>query len=240
MSLRKLGAIGLSGTLVMLPIVTLADAQSFALPLQLAQSPDLGCQKANAVTGVYEQPNLDSPSRGVLAQNQTVRLQFTSDGWARIDSPLIGWVEAQYLTPTTQCNWADGADPANFAAQRNAVLDTSTPSSTTASATAAGFPIPVIENTSAPSTVSSTSGPVPCRVIPTNGLIVRNEPAIAEGTYVATIPQGEHMFQFSGESTRTPTEQGVRTWVYILSPQQGWISPGFIGETSNITGDRCG
>jgi len=72
---------------------------------QVAQSLGSSCRQTNATTGVYEQPNLDSASRGILTTAQTVRLELlgTGTGWARINQPLVGWIEARYLTPDVPC-----------------------------------------------------------------------------------------------------------------------------------------
>jgi hypothetical protein len=82
-----------------------------ASSVQLAQTADTGCRQTNSTTGVYEQPNLDSTSRGVLAAAQTVKLEVlgTGTGWARISQPVTGWIEARYLTPTVACDGLEAA-----------------------------------------------------------------------------------------------------------------------------------
>lgn len=79
--------------------------------IQIAQAGDTLCRQTNTVTGIYQQPNIFSVSQGILAAGQTVRLELlgTGTGWSRIREPIVGWVEARFLTPPTPC--------ANFAAQ---------------------------------------------------------------------------------------------------------------------------
>jgi hypothetical protein len=80
---------------------------------QVAQTSDSSCRQTNVTTGVYEQPNLDSASRGILPIAQTVRLELlgTGTGWARINEPLVGWIEARYLTPNAPCDGLEKIAP---------------------------------------------------------------------------------------------------------------------------------
>lgn len=98
------------------------SAQSFT-GLAQASSVDTGCRQTNTSTGVYSQPNLDSASRGILQSGQTVRLELigTGTGWARITEPVVGWVEAKYLTPAAACpgTAATSIAPTPTAAQPN-------------------------------------------------------------------------------------------------------------------------
>lgn len=76
--------------------------------IEIAQVSDVDCRQTNAVTGVYQQPDPVSVSQGVLAAGQNVRLEVvgTGTGWSRIREPIVGWVEARYLTPPTPCAYA--------------------------------------------------------------------------------------------------------------------------------------
>jgi hypothetical protein len=71
----------------------------------VAQIGDTNCRQTNTVAGVYQQPDPVSVSQGVLLAGQTVRLEVvgTGTGWSRIREPIVGWVEARYLTPPTPC-----------------------------------------------------------------------------------------------------------------------------------------
>ncbi|MBW4657931.1 MAG: hypothetical protein KME15_04600 [Drouetiella hepatica Uher 2000/2452] len=91
-----------------------ADGQ-FDADRQVAQNSDIGCRQTNAITGVYEQPNLDSASRGILPLAQTVRIEVlgTGTGWARINQPVVGWIQARYLTPDASCGDLGVATPQN-------------------------------------------------------------------------------------------------------------------------------
>jgi hypothetical protein len=197
----------------------------------LAQNTDTGCRQTNATTGVYGQPNLDSPSRGILATSQTVKLEVaaTGTGWARITTPFVGWVEARYLTPPTACAGLDSIP------------------GTQAALPTAGSPLSSQINT--PPTQTSASGYVPnpansvsavCEVLPPEGLVVRSDPTVVSSNTLYTIPHGIHQFQFSGNTLTTRTAEGERRWVYITSPYQGWISLGYTGGGFNLGGRECG
>ncbi|WP_088890269.1 hypothetical protein [Leptolyngbya ohadii] len=75
---------------------------------QMAQSGDTTCRQTNAVTAIYQQPDTLSVSQGVLPPGRTVRLEVvgTGTGWSRIREPIVGWVEARYLTPPTPCPYS--------------------------------------------------------------------------------------------------------------------------------------
>jgi hypothetical protein len=180
---------------------------------QVTQS-ETGCRQTQATTGVYTQPNLDSGSRGVLNNGQTVRLDLTGSGtgWARITEPLIGWVEARYLTPAACAGL--GYTPA---------LASPPPASASTSA-----PIPT-------ATVSAV-----CEVLPTEGLVVRSEPTISGNTVLHTIPKGRHQFQFTSNHLTTHSGNQSRYWTYITAPYSGWISLGIVGGSFNLGGRECG
>lgn len=79
-----------------------------------------------------------------------------------------------------------------------------------------------------------------CQVVPVNGLVVRNQPVIAERTAVGNIANGVHNFSFTDRTRTTVTPEGRRDWIYITAPQEGWISPGFTdGGVSNLAGPGC-
>jgi hypothetical protein len=184
---------------------------------QVTPTTETGCRQAQATTGVYTQPNLDSGSRGVLNSGQTVRLDLTGSGtgWARITEPLIGWVEAKYLTPMTAC--------AGFSY---------TPHTGTTAPAPAGASASVPASTEIISAV--------CEVLPTEGLVVRSEPTISGNTALHTIPKGRHQFQFTSNQLTTHSGNQSRYWTYITAPYQGWISLGVEGGSFNLGGRECG
>lgn len=191
-------------------------AQRVTHPQLVAQTvaqTETGCRQAHAATGVYTQPNLDSASRGVLNNGQTVRLDLTGSGtgWARITEPLIGWVEAKYLTPTAACT---GLSPQ---------------ASSAAPSTASSMPL----------TPTATVAAV-CEVLPTEGLVVRSEPTTSGNTALHTIPKGTHRFQFTSDHLTSWSGTQERHWTYITAPYQGWISLGVVGGSFNLGGRECG
>jgi hypothetical protein len=183
---------------------------------QLAQNTDLGCRQTNLSTGVYAQPDLDSTSRGLLSQGQTVRLEIRGDGWARISQPILGWVESRYLTPAASC------EPLNSTIQNPPTPQISDPP----------------PQSSTPATRSAIK--VICDVLPPGGLIVRTEPLVSERTFLTTLPAGTHEFQFTRESRVTGSGETARRWVYITAPTAGWITLGLEGAPSNLGGNSCG
>ncbi|NJO78296.1 MAG: SH3 domain-containing protein [Cyanobacteria bacterium RM1_2_2] len=193
-----------------------AAARQTFVAQQVTQA-ETGCRQSQVTTGVYTQPNLDSNSRGVLNSGQTVRLDLagSSTGWARITEPLVGWVEAKYLTPVAACTGL-GYSPA------------ATPAPAPAPSTSAIAPI-------ATATVSAV-----CEVLPTEGLVVRSEPTISGNTVLHTIPKGRHQFQFTNNHLTTHSGNQSRYWTYITAPYSGWISLGIVGGSFNLGGRECG
>jgi hypothetical protein len=223
--LRILLWAGLAGLGAIVPFIkdqsVLADDRwinSVSRNFLLAQNSELGCRRTNASTGVYAQPNLDSTSRGILNSSQTIRLERKGDGWARINQPIIGWVQSQYLSPAVSC------DPLNS----NTTIQTPPSGQITASPPASPSPQP------------ATTVKAKCEVLPDDGLVVRSEPVIEGRTYLTIIPSGTHEFQFTRETRLTRVEGGDRRWVYITAPAQGWITLGIEGRTANLGGRECG
>jgi hypothetical protein len=189
----------------------------------LAQNTILGCRQTNVSTGVYVQPNLDSASQGVLNSAQTVRLESKGEGWARINQPLIGWVQSRYLTPAVSCDPLNGTTSIqNPPGQQIMALPPEAPNSN-------------------PSQNLTNSAPikVTCDVLPADGLAVRSQPT-AEGRYLTTIAPGTHEFQFTREARVTQSADGDRRWVYITAPSTGWITLGLEGAPDNLGGQECG
>lgn len=176
------------------------------------------CRRTNALTGIYVQPSLESSSRGILASGQTVRLEVTGagTGWARVTEPLIGWVEAKYLTPAACSGFAAVTQPV---AQPAAIQSAG-------SASPAASPA---------STVAVT-----CDVLPAEGLIVRSEPTTTGNTALQTIPKGTYQFQFTSDHVRSHAGEVERDWAYITAPYQGWIAIGVVGGQFNLGGKSCG
>lgn len=193
--------------------------------MQLAQVVETGCRQTNAVTGVYTQPSLDSSSRGILTGGQTVRLELigTGTGWARITEPVIGWVEAKYLTPSASCTGLGNASSSTT--QIPGVFTPAQPSTQVAPSTQA---------------TPTRTVTVVCEVLPTEGLVVRSEPSIASNTALYTIPKGAHQFQFTNNHLTTRSGNLERQWAYITAPYQGWISLGGAGLGFNLGGRECG
>ncbi|MBI4782602.1 MAG: hypothetical protein HY785_14980 [Oscillatoriophycideae cyanobacterium NC_groundwater_1537_Pr4_S-0.65um_50_18] len=254
----------------------------------LAQNFDSGCRQTNAITGIYEQPNLDSASRGILPMAQTVRLEVlgTGTGWARINQPVVGWIEARYLMPNVPCNDSEAATsqidaPSNETNEtqprsvRASVRETHRSAGRAAMSDAAesdavrpdiseersrqqetnAFPEPNLPNlrsttrtstplptTPSPNTPNSDAQvtTVSCDVLPSYGLIVRSEPSVMGNTYITTIPVGTYSFQFTRNTQTNETPEGIRRWVYITSPVEGWISLGYVGKDFNLGGQACG
>ena len=209
----------------------------FAAPAAVAQAAETGCRQTNALTGIYVQPSLESSSRGILASGQTVRLEVTSSGtgWARVVEPLIGWVEAKYLTPATACTGFTASTPqsvAQPASQPTQPSDQPTPTRPQGSYSA----------TVTPGTVTPGTSPVTatCDVLPAEGLIVRSEPTTTSGTVLQTIPKGTYQFQFTSDHVRSHSGEIERDWAYITAPYQGCIAVGIVGGQFNLGGKACG
>jgi hypothetical protein len=194
----------------------------------LAQSSELGCRQTNVSTGVYVQPNLDSASQGMLSPAQTVRLESKGEGWARINQPLIGWVQSRYLTPAVSC------DPLNGTTNGTSTIQNPPGRQIIGSPPEA----PALN----PQQNLAESAPIKaiCDVLPADGLVVRSEPAVEGRTYLTTIAPGTHEFQFTRNARVTPSEAGDRRWVYITAPSVGWITLGLEGAPANLGGQECG
>lgn len=190
----------------------------------LTQNPELGCRQTNVSTGVYVQPNLDSASQGLLTPAQTVRLESKGEGWARINQPLIGWVQSRYLTPTASCDPLNGTTTIQNPPERQIIA------------------LPPEVPASNPQQNLSNSAPikVTCDVLPVNGLVVRSKPTVEGQTYLTTLAPGTHEFQFTRDVRVTQSEAGDRRWVYITAPSTGWITLGLAGAPTNLGGQECG
>lgn len=217
------------------PIDHQPQVGSLAPSSLLAQNTELGCRQTNASTGVYVQPNLNSAAQGMLNPAQTVRLESKGEGWARINQPIIGWVESEYLTPAVPCDALNGtATIQTPPQQRITALPPVAPASS---------PQPDLANT-APVTPPVTPPITPpakviCEVLPVNGLAVRSEPIVEGQTYLTTLTPGTHEFQFTRDAKVMPSEAGDRRWVYITAPSVGWITLGFVDSPSNLGGQKC-
>lgn len=198
---------------------------SLIIELSRAQTPETGCRQTNALTGIYVQPSLESSSRGILPNGQTVRLEVSSSstGWARVTEPLIGWVEAKYLTPATACSGFAASQTSQTASRPTAQPQTSPARPASASST--------------PVTSSTT---VTCDVLPAEGLVVRSEPTITSETALQVIPKGTYQFQFTSDHLRSHSGEVERAWAYITAPYHGWIAVGVVGGQFNLGGKSCG
>lgn len=202
-----------------------AQAQTIQPQAVQTSVTETGCRQTHSVTGVYAQPSLDSNSRGILSTGQTVRLEQvgTGTGWARVAAPLIGWVEAKYLTPASACT---GLGTTATAPSGVPSVGASTPQSA----------LPQVTAPSATPTATAV-----CEVLPTEGLVVRSEPAITASTALYTIPKGTHQFQFTSDHITGHSGNNIeRHWAYITAPYPGWISIGVVGGRSNLGGKECG
>ena len=198
-------------------------AQAVLQNTELAQNTELGCRQTNVSTGVYVQPNLDSASQGLLIPAQVVRLESKGEGWARINQPLIGWVQSRYLTPAVSCDPLNGTTIQNPPDRQVIASPPEAPASNPEPNLASNAPVKAT-----------------CDVLPANGLVVRSEPAVEERTYLTTIAPGVHEFQFTPEVKVTSSEAGDRRWVYIMAPATGWITLGLEGAPTNLGGQECG
>ncbi|MBF2078752.1 MAG: hypothetical protein IGR76_09575 [Synechococcales cyanobacterium T60_A2020_003] len=206
-------------------------------PIQVAQQADT-CRRADVQIGIYQEPNATSPAVGVIGAGDYMRLGSGSGGgWVRITAPAIGWVEAKYLlgndstpcppslrpaTPTPEPDVSEPGTPAFPPANQPS---TSPPPSAIVEAPDASEPLVTRVAT--------------CRVTPQSGLVVRSRPLILSITAIGTLPSGLQTIEFTDRTLTTETAEGTRQWVYILSPQEGWISPGFVGDNSNLVGSGC-
>lgn len=199
-------------------------AQTAGVTTAVAPITETSCRQTNGLTGIYVQPSLESGSRGILASGQTVRLEMTSSGtgWARVTEPLIGWVEAKYLTPSAPCSSLTAApalapSPARPAAQPAAAANAA------------------VTNAAVANTVTAV-----CDVLPSEGLVVRSEPTTTGNTALQTIPKGTYQFQFTSDHVRSHSGEVERHWAYITAPYQGWIAVGTVGGQFNLGGKSCG
>ena len=190
----------------------------------LAQNTELGCRQTTVSTGVYVQPNLDSASQGMLTPAQTVRLESRGEGWARINQPLIGWVQSRYLTPAVSCDPLNGSTTIQNPPERQITA----------------LPPEAPTPSSQPNLANRDPVKVTCDVLPADGLVVRSEPAMEGRTYLTTIAPGTHEFQFTRNAKVTQSEAGDRRWVYITAPSTGWITLGLEGAPLNLGGPECG
>ncbi|NJO39633.1 MAG: cadherin repeat domain-containing protein [Cyanobacteria bacterium CRU_2_1] len=139
--MRQFGYAALSGLMAIVTLPSFACANETIstpiTPVEMAQSSqaDPGCRQTYETIGIYEEPNLMSPSIDVLQVAQTIRLQLIGDrtsvdGWARISQPIVGWVQAQYLTPPTPCDGLDNSSSEDLGSREQAILpDPQTPES---------------------------------------------------------------------------------------------------------------
>ncbi len=79
-----------------------------------------------------------------------------------------------------------------------------------------------------------------CEVLPSEGLVVRSQPSVSEGTALYTLPKGNYQFQFTNNHVTTRSGDSERYWAYITAPYAGWISLGATGGTFNLGGRECG
>jgi hypothetical protein len=241
MKMRKLwifSAMGTWGLGAIAPVIisqpVLADqalTNDAPLPALLAQNTELGCRQTNNSTGVYIQPDLGSASQGLLNLAQTIRLESKGEGWARINQPIVGWVQSRYLTPAVPC------DALNVITTiQNGTTTVQNPPNPQITA----LPPAVPASNPQQNVADIAFVKVSCDVLPTDGLTVRSEPAIEGRTYLTTIAPGTHEFQFTRDARVTQSEAGDRRWVYITAPSTGWISLGLEGAPSNLGGQECG
>ncbi|MCU0569091.1 MAG: hypothetical protein MUF49_21125 [Oculatellaceae cyanobacterium Prado106] len=253
-----IGILGTPSGVLAQTVQTLPPAASSAPIAQnsVAAGSELGCRQTNAATGIYTQPYLDSTSRGLLNPAETVRLESKGEGWARINAPVVGWVEARYLSPPVACeNISTQPDnrinnlPPESERQANppaasSPTATNTSTNTTTNSTAEVRTSAASERPgTAPSPRSDSAiaaQSITCNVLPADGLVVRSEPMLVPRTYLATIPPGTHDFRFTRNTQITESEQGARRWVYIIAPTEGWISLGVDDRNQNLGGNECG
>lgn len=90
-------AIGLVGGAIALTATpSIAEVRQHS-SLQLAQRPG-ECRLVNRSMGIYEEPRTDSTARGLVRTGDVVVLGNGSElGWARVTSPVVGWLDARNL-----------------------------------------------------------------------------------------------------------------------------------------------
>jgi hypothetical protein len=181
------------------------------------------CRATVAQIAIYEQPNAQSRVIGTIPEGGSMMLgEGRAEGWIRIVQPDVGWVDTSFLigNDSSPC-------PSGFSAYNP-------PSAPVAPLPPATQPSPPV---TPPPEVSM--GMTQCQVTPENGLIVRNQPVISDRTYIATIPSGTQEFAFTNRVRATITPEGRRSWIYITAPYEGWVSTGFVGDPSNLSGVGC-
>ncbi len=203
---------------VMLPITIIpANAETLAQGNTI-YAPE-GCRITRDRIGIYEEPNTAQRARGILQQGVTVLLGLGSgDGWARITGPETGWVQAKFLKGSDSTPCPASLRPAPSIPQPPLPTEVGSPPST-----------------SSPARVQRAV----CEVIPESGLVVRDTPVTPSSRIIGQIRPGRHTFQFSDRRLETETTEGLRQWVYITAPAKGWISTGFAGGGSNLSGSNC-
>lgn len=215
--------IGLTGlisaaTAILSPAAVLAQTPQPTLAQASSYAPE-GCRITRGQIGVYQEPNLVDAALGVLAEDVTIALGTGSgNGWARIVAPQTGWVQAKFLR-------GDGTTPCPVGLQPVSPPATPAPPSSAAPAS---------------STSPAASGPVNravCAVLPEAGLIVRDQPSLVDSRVIGSIRPGNYTFQFT--SDRQEVGELKRQWAYITAPAKGWISTGFVGGGSNLSGEGC-
>ena len=179
------------------------------------------CRATVAQIAIYEQPNAQSRVIGTIPEDGLMMLgEGRAEGWIRIVQPDVGWVDTSFLIGNDNLPC-----PSGFTAYNP-------PGSMPAA------PMPPVTPPVTP-TPDVSMGMTQCQVTPDNGLIVRNQPVISDRTYIATIPSGVQEFAFTNRVRATITTEGRRSWIYITAPYEGWISTGFVGDSSNLSGVGC-
>lgn len=245
MTLRGMGYACLSGLLmataglVTAPLAASAQSISEASEILTAQQINT-CRRSAEQIGIYQEPNTTSTAVGIVTENGYIRIGSGSgNGWIRVTAPEVGWVESRYLlgNDSTPC-------PAEFREIPTETVPTETepaqpPIVTTEQPTPPDNTDPVPPQSTPGEGEEVTTRTADCRVTPPEGLVVRSRPIIIATTYVGTIPTGIQTIEFTNRTLTTETTDGTRQWVYILSPIEGWISPGFLGSTLNLVGEDC-
>ncbi len=178
-----------------------------------------GCRLTREAVGVYEEPNTTQTARGFLKPETAVTLgDGSGEGWARIVSPLTGWVQSKFLklAKPTDCGTV-----------------VSGPGVTPGTAPATTVPTPP------PPPSTQTAKQAVCTVIPEAGLVVRDMPNPENSRVIGSIRPGRYTFQFTERRLALESPEGLRQWIYITAPAKGWISPGFVNGGSNLSGENC-
>lgn len=218
-----------AATAITLPLMAPVQAQGAAGVVAQASggaSGPTGCRITRDQIGIYQEPNVSEAAVGILAEEMTITLGTGSgNGWARIVAPQTGWVQAKFLRGNAATPCPAGSKPTAAAPVESVTppsAETHNNGTAVADTTPAGESEPLVSR-------------AVCAVLPDGGLIVRDQPNLANSRVIGAIRPGNYTFQF----TRDRQVVSERQWAYITAPAKGWVSTGIVGGGSNLSGEGC-